>query len=77
MFYLGFRVFYMIMVSPMVYPNYLYLFLPISSRILYLLEKWIPENVSRDHQEMYHLKNADYITQIYTLDEKERNMGLF
>ena len=77
MFYLGFRVFYMIIVSPMVYLNYLHLFLPISSHILHFLEKKIPENVSLDDQEMSNLKNADFVTQIYTSDERERNKGLF
>ena len=77
MFYLVFRVFYTKMFSPMAFPNYLHFF-----RQFYLIFRVfsttkIAENESRDHEDMFHLKNADYPRRTYTLEEKERNMGLF
>ena len=33
--------------------------------------------MSRDHEDMSHLKNPVYLRRAYTLDEKEPNMGFF
>ena len=41
-------------------PKKFALFSPVLSDFLHFLRKKIPEKVSRDHQDMSHMKNVDY-----------------
>ena len=69
--------FHMIMVSPMTFPKNLHFFHQFYLIFYIFWEKKIPEKVSRDHQDMSHMKNVDYHWKAGTLQEKERHMGFF
>ena len=69
--------FHMVMVSPMTFPKNLHFFHQFYLIFYLFSRKKIPENVSRDHQQMLHMKNVDYHWKTDTLQEKERHIGFF